>query len=293
MENVRAAELRRPYVDARLRENRKLYVLFIRRLHAAGLVTFRRQRREACGLFFVQKSNGKQRLVLDARRSNCWFTPSLPVSLASGDSLGALEVPPGQEFFIGHLDLKDAFYHLALPGPLQEYFGLGPVSAAEAGVWSAEGRALGGGERLFPCLAALPMGWTHALYWCQSVHERLVTSLPGFERHRCIYDRQPTGTLGDGRYTIYVDNLIIFGPSEEFVRGQVQAAQRRLDGAGLITHEVELAAPQAEALGWVFDGRAGVIRPTARRAWRMIKSVDHVCRLQKVRPRDIERLIGT
>ena len=108
-----------------------------------------------------------------------------------------------------------------------------PITAAEAGVWKLRGRRLGGGERIFPCLAALPMGWTHALYWCQSIHERLVSDIPGLEPDRLIVDRRATGVLGDGRHTICVSNLIIFGTSEALVRQRVQAARERLGGAGV------------------------------------------------------------
>eukprot|EP00974_Lingulodinium_polyedra_P098010 9501020-Lingulodinium_polyedra.AAC.1 len=54
------------------------------------------------------------------------------------------------------------------------------------------------------------MGWTRALYWCQRVHERLLSDLEGFEEERRIVDRRPTGELGTGRFTIYVDNLLVF-----------------------------------------------------------------------------------
>ena len=86
--------------------------------------------------------------------------------------------------------------------------------------------------------------------------------LPGFERGRTIVDRRPTGLLGSGRFTVYVDNLLVFGGSEKDVRDKIRRAQRCLDGAGLVTHEVELAATNTEALGWSFDGAAGELRPT-------------------------------
>eukprot|EP00959_Pyramimonas_sp_CCMP1952_P327445 6855092-Pyramimonas_sp.AAC.1 len=43
---------------------------------------------EFCLLFFVRKKQRRQRLVIDCRRSNCWFSPSDPVGLSTGVALG-------------------------------------------------------------------------------------------------------------------------------------------------------------------------------------------------------------
>ena len=67
--------------------------------------------------------------MIDCRRSNHHFAPPAPVSLASGDILARLcagEDPGG--VVVGQVDIKDAFYRMALPEVLRPYFGLRPIS---------------------------------------------------------------------------------------------------------------------------------------------------------------------
>ena len=81
---------------------------------------------EDSGVFFVKKKDGKRlRLIIDARRANC---------LASGSSLGEIEVEPGQDLYIGDGDLCDAFYNFALPPRLRRFFGLPRVRAGTVGI---------------------------------------------------------------------------------------------------------------------------------------------------------------
>ena len=68
------------------------------------------QVRECCGLFAVWKKSGKQRLIIDARRSNLWFRPPPKTRLASGDSFSRLHAMAGEALGLGQTDIQDAFY---------------------------------------------------------------------------------------------------------------------------------------------------------------------------------------
>ena len=48
------------------------------------------------------------------------------MSLASADALSQLEIPEGEDLFVGQFDIKNAFYQFSLPAPLRTYFGLRP-----------------------------------------------------------------------------------------------------------------------------------------------------------------------
>ena len=86
---------------------------------------------EQCGLFTVLKKSGKLRLVVDARKSNCWFAPPAPIALCTGASFADLDVPdPDKPLFIGHLDICDAFWQFELPVGLRHLFGLPSVTAS-------------------------------------------------------------------------------------------------------------------------------------------------------------------
>ena len=63
-------------------------------------------------IFFVLKNDGRLRLIVDARRSNCHFADP---NLCTGDALGRIELEPGETLHISMADLKDAF--ITSPSP--------------------------------------------------------------------------------------------------------------------------------------------------------------------------------
>ncbi|CAK0804061.1 unnamed protein product, partial [Prorocentrum cordatum] len=114
---------------------------------------------EVVDCFFVKKGGGKQRLVVDCRRSNQHFEPPAPVSLVSGDTLSQVHGDDSldQPVFIGQVDIKDAFYHMELPEGLRQYFGLRRIRASWAGISQVQGAAREGRpprERAFAAAAA-------------------------------------------------------------------------------------------------------------------------------------------
>ncbi|CAK0850412.1 unnamed protein product [Prorocentrum cordatum] len=111
-----------------------------RRLVEAGVAELTLERpTEVVDCFFVKKGGGKQRLVVDCRRSNQHFEPPAPVSLVSGDTLSQVHGDDSldQPVFIGQVDIKDAFYHMELPEGLRQYFGLRRIRASWAGISQA------------------------------------------------------------------------------------------------------------------------------------------------------------
>eukprot|EP00959_Pyramimonas_sp_CCMP1952_P010602 222285-Pyramimonas_sp.AAC.1 len=60
-------------------------------------------------------------------------------------------------------------------------------------------------------MAALPMGWTHALDFCQKVHRNILLQKGGFDSAPELVDGMPAPHIQDGAYTAYVDNFISFG----------------------------------------------------------------------------------
>jgi hypothetical protein len=65
-----------------------------------------------CGLFAVWRRNGRQRLIVDARRSNQWFTASPHTALATRDSFSRLVAAFAMAVELGQTDIQDAFYQL-------------------------------------------------------------------------------------------------------------------------------------------------------------------------------------
>ena len=112
--------------------------------------------------------------MLDARRINCWFVAPAGVELATGASLGEIELQEGETLITGHVDIVDAFYHFELPSELRSFFALPAVRARDVGASNFAPDSM-----VFPCLSVLPMGWSHALFWCQMLHCKLMKGVGG------------------------------------------------------------------------------------------------------------------
>eukprot|EP00973_Karenia_brevis_P019821 2717381-Karenia_brevis.AAC.1 len=109
-------------------------------------------------------------MVIDARRSNCHFRDPEHVELATGAALSQLVVAEDKDLFVGHVDIVDAFYQFELPAELRPFFGLPAVLSADVFLGKDGPRS----QKVFPCLKVLPMGWSHAMWWCQLLHRRII-----------------------------------------------------------------------------------------------------------------------
>ena len=86
--NLAATTTPPAYIDPGLRRSKKRYVKFILDLIDRGILVLGFENRADVGVFAVKKKNGKQRLVVDARRSS--------VSLPTSASFSRLHVPEGR-----------------------------------------------------------------------------------------------------------------------------------------------------------------------------------------------------
>eukprot|EP00438_Fugacium_kawagutii_P030549 Skav235998 [mRNA] locus=scaffold348:388416:392834:+ [translate_table: standard] len=171
---IQASGLRHCYSDPLLRHPRTFSQL-VKRLHDCGLVTYSLEPSKSyVELFFVKKKNGMLRMVVDCRHSNEWFAAPIGVALSTGDALSRIELEPNQKLYFASADLKDAFYHLELPHGIRHLFGLRGVRAGDIGLESVNGVPVPWHQTIYPQLSAVPMGWTWALYLCQTLHERIV-----------------------------------------------------------------------------------------------------------------------
>ena len=255
-----------PYMDENFRRQRPAYVAFLRRLIACNMIELTAKAgREQVGVFGVAKKNGKVRMVIDCRRSNAWFVAPPHVQLATGSSLSQLSVEPGQSFWVAGFDIRNAFYSFELPAELRDYFCLPPATAGELGISLLDGHPLDSEVLLYPRFRILPMGWTHALWWCQLLHRRILEHRAGFDSARLVIDRGPPPALTPWCYSVYVDNAIFIGTDRSEVDGAMRRALAAVTAAGLPTHEVSSACQEADVLGWRFDGRRALIRAKPER----------------------------
>ncbi|CAK0864325.1 unnamed protein product, partial [Prorocentrum cordatum] len=224
---------------------------------------------EEVGLFTVWKKDGRQRLVIDCMGSNLHLAEPNKTSLASGASFSRMELQEGEQLWTGGVDIADAFYNVGLPGELRRYFALPRLRAADLGLKVVEGQSVSSRAWVRPCLAVLPMGWSHALDFCQRVHRSIALvkgAPPGAAE---IVDGRPPADVREGAFAAYVDSFVAFGTGPERPGEMLDAARKALEGVGLPVHPTEAPVTVSEQLGWVFDGERGALRPKSRRVWRL------------------------
>ena len=119
----------------------------------------------------------------------CFVDPPA-VELAIGSALAEIATDDGSEWYVASLDIANAFYSLALPPELCKYFCLPSRTAGALGVSEVAGQPVSSSTRVYPQLAVVPMGWTHALAICQRIHEHIADQA-GLHPHLRSRDTSP------------------------------------------------------------------------------------------------------
>jgi hypothetical protein len=249
-----------------------------------------------CGVFAVDKTDGRLRAITDARPANWHFAVPDHVTLPTPDLLARIRVPRGATAYVARTDAADFYHSFRTPPWMWPYFGLPAVRAA------ALPRAAlpdGAGEWVFPVLKTLPMGYSHAVLLAQSAHLHLLDSMPElFPRCDRIGDPMCTDyTLRPGRvlHTVCIDDLLLFGLDPVAVahaQQQYLAAGRR---AGFIYKPEKLVLPTAggaPVLGLEFDGRAGTLRLQPQKMQALVQATRAAVAAGQLRAVDYQSLLG-
>ena len=168
-------------------------------------------------------------MILDARRSNCYFSKPPHTELLTSEGLGDIEMielqdlPGESETFIltvATADIDNCFHRLIMPGWMSVYFAYPGVTGKESGRLglSVEGSPVGHDDWVFPCARALPMGFTWSLHLAQKANERqclleplLSDSILFNDRNRPMLVTLSPQTYGQLWHYAYVDNIGIIG----------------------------------------------------------------------------------
>ncbi|CAK0802318.1 unnamed protein product, partial [Prorocentrum cordatum] len=263
-----------PLLNLRVLQNRGRLVDFRRRLAARGLSGGRRRRQARASAFFVAKKNGGICVAVDARQPNQLHKLPPRAALASGEALGSINLldaidasPEGLADFdgcyeslcAGSFDLMGGFYQFADPSWESWMCFDVQVTADELGIdaiYDAKlQRRVPPDEPIWSCFAALPIGWSFALWICLEV---LVNAMDvaGLPRDaRCLdearapaqsVDRSPR--VDDGDFISFIASAI-----NDLLAGLTD----ELDGRGLDWQELERAQPGLVILGMVLHGVLG------------------------------------
>jgi hypothetical protein len=222
-----------PYMDKVLSSSQRRYTQFIKILHSRGLVRFLTCRREEVAFFFVLKKDGRLRGIVDARRVNERFKVPPSVDLVTAEGLAQVEIPcpdglSAEDFlawekeldvWIGTSDVADCFWRLRIDALLSSYFGLPGLPARSFGIKEIESGPVGRDTVVYPCLAALPMGFSWSVFFAQNAgFTQLVQS--SLKPESAMTDRglAPVFRAGaDPRFYLYIDNAGIVGLEKEGV----------------------------------------------------------------------------
>ena len=252
----------------------------VKKLLACGVLSVGFERRCDVGAFAVAKKNGRQRLVVDARRSNLCFGPPPSVSLPTAASFARMEVPAGQKLHCVQFDLAKL--------ELRPYFCLPGLTGAQLGISSVDGMLVGD-SIMYPQFRAMPMGWSHALAWCQKLFaglaQRAAPAVP------LLADHSPTPDLVQPAMSVYVDNFAVLGLDEAAVRDVGLRVLGVTHVAGLDTHEYDESHGDFSLLGLGFDSQGRVL-PKVSRLWRLWKCLLFLLRRGRVSLHQVSCLAG-
>jgi len=314
-----------PYWDPGLTRSRCRYRQLLVELDRRGLLHWSQQPAEEVGIFFVAKTNGKLRMIVDCRRSNLRFRRPPGVSLCTSETFGRIEIEVDASYddrdlrevaadplrstlpvHLGKADVKDCFYRMRIDPEFSRYFALKGVSPQEAAdVWGRAGRSQAGGRAVptgvpddtwYPCLAALPMGCTWSLWMAQRTDEHVVSQGCGDKVGGIVHDRSAPLVLSrrDTRpsHYVYVDNLGVIGIAKKSVVDVLDSACGALDRSGLTTHEREESDAMMDMLGVRLDAVRQCTTLTPSRFWKLEKGLEALLRRKRVSGEMLEAVVG-
>ncbi|CAK0789220.1 unnamed protein product, partial [Prorocentrum cordatum] len=261
----------KPHYDGKFR-SRSTYAQFVGDLLDAGVVSLKQQRGETVGAFFVHKSNGMQRLIIDPRRVNDLFEAPAHTVLPTAGAWSALEVPMDQELHLAQADVDNAFYRIGLPRGAQEMFVLRAVhlpTLLKLRPDLSDQLPPGIETWASPCLEVLPMGWTWSLYFCQCMVMAGVQAA-GFALSDFIQDRRAAPSVTDrNRVAVYVDGVAVVGLGADLVTSDCERVAAKLEALGLKCKGVEAAGSDTTFAGLSFEVASGKIRLSRSRTWKL------------------------
>ena len=245
----------------------------VRRLHDAGMVVFKdTPPAVVCGAFGVDKTDGLLRFILDCRITNELFAPPPSPNLPNPGSYARI---PVSVTCVAKGDLSNSLHSLLLPEWLWTYFGLRRVRAKEVG--------LPGDGWVYPVCCTVPMGWSHAPYVAQLVHEQVFRSAAG----PTVIDIRDAGAVGSPPPTavvyrlVYIDDLILLGASPSAVNAALDAALEAYRRVGLQVKlsKVFRAASEMEALGVVINAKEHSYYVAGRKMAALVACTRELCQL--------------
>ena len=132
------------------------------------------------------------------------------------------------------------------------------------------------------------------MWVAQRVHQQISLDASGLTMDRVLVEGRPCPDLSQGDPILipYADNLNVAGTNMEKVQQTKDRIVARLRSLGFRVHEELDAQPLAQSLGFLIDGKTGVITPVPERLSKICKVFAWMSRRPRVTGRAVERLVG-
>lgn len=278
--------LRRPRVAG----SRSEYVRLIARMVEQGMLAFTAAPKAVNGIFAVAKDGDSDRLIIDAQPANRLFVASPHVALPGPSHLVQLCVPAGQAMVVGKTDMADYYHHIGVPAWMQPYLALPPLTPAELASFGLPPDAA------FPMCLTLPMGFSHAVFIAQTVHEHVVYSSGALERqHSLLTLDSPIVSRDHAVHGIVIDDFFLFCLSRDVADRTVQRVLAAYHAAGFVVKQSKVVMPTSapvKVIGFDIDGARATIRLPAQSELSLVQSTLAVLHADTVTGSRLSHIVG-
>jgi hypothetical protein len=280
-----------PLPRPRVAGSRAEYLRLIDRMRAVGMSSFTGAPKAINGVFAVAKDADADRVIIDARPANRKFVDSPHVSLPGPSHLVQMCIPTGATMFSGKTDLADYYHHIGIPAWLQPYLALPPLSPAEL----AE-RGLPA-DAAYPMCITLPMGFSHAVFIAQCIHENILYSSGTVQRNHCLLylDDPPVVSCVRPLHGIVIDDFFVFSLCKSLAERTIQRVLDAYRDAGFVVKQSKVVMPTSapvKIIGFDIDGSCGTISLPTESQLSLVQSTLAVLRVATVTGSLLSHLVG-
>ncbi len=281
---------------------RSEYVPLLKRLLQLNMVAFTTDPKAVNGLFGVEKDAIDIRLIIHAKPANLHFKPPPAVQLPSPSHLGRLYSARSERLWIAKCDLESYYHQIRVPQWLQPYLALPALTPEEMRELGVSPNAYGAGSVLYPMCTTLPMGWSHAVYIAQSIHEHTLYSYDGpvgpfrYDPQDNLLFLSSPRVAGPGAiHGIVIDDLVIVSDSKDICDQAVRTAQAAYESKDFLVKVQKLISPtedSVEAFGHEVDGRGKKVRLSIPKCLQLVIRTLKVLCLSEITGLELSSLIG-
>jgi hypothetical protein len=283
--------------SAKIHGQRSEYIKLVKLMLSIGMLSLTDTPRVVNGIFTVKKDDDTDRLIIDARFANAWFTKPPKTALPTPAHVVQLRLPEMEQLLIGKADLSNYYHHLQLPEWLRPFLALPSLTAAELGLDNGPSDRL-----IFPCCTTLPMGWSHSVRIAQLIHENILYEPHGDTpaalrpEDNILHVQHPD--IVRPLHALYVDDSIMFGlasdPDE--TKRQYNRMLAAYASVGLPVKESKCIYPDAvrtvTALGMDVNGLDGTVSISSGRHYKMILATVHLLWKERVTGHAVSVVVG-